>query len=251
VWTADFKGKFRTRDGVYCHPLTIVDDYSRYLLLCDALLEPTTAATRASFARLFRRVGLPRVIRRDNGTPFAGRGLRRLSRLAVWWIQLGIEPELIAPAHPEQNGRHERMHRTLKEATICPPAASRSVQQRRFRRFCEEYNHRRPHEALGQITPGQRYRPSERPWPDSLQPVEYPEYYEVRRVARGGCIKWRSRWVFVSEVLRGESVGLEELSQGRWAVYYGPRRLGNLNESTLRIEGLGAVQPSPEVLPMS
>ena len=251
VWTADFKGKFRTRDGLYCHPLTIVDDYSRYLLVCDALPEPTTAATRASFSRLFRRVGLPRVIRTDNGTPFAGKGLRRLSRLAVWWIQLGIEPELIAPAHPEQNGRHERMHRTLKEATICPPAASRSVQQRRFRRFREEYNERRPHEALGQVPPGMHYRPSECCWPDPLSAVQYPEHYEVRLVARDGTIKWHSRKIFLSHVLGGERIGLEEFSLGRWAVYFGPRRLGNLNESTLRIEDLGVVQPSPEVLPMS
>ncbi len=246
VWTADFKGEFRTGDGRYCYPLTIVDDYSRFLLACRALLEPTTAATQATFARLFRRVGLPGVIRTDNGTPFAGKGLARLSRLAVWWIKLGITPELIAPARPEQNGRHERLHRTLKEATALPPAASCRAQQGRFNRFREEYNGLRPHEALGEQPPATHYQPSRRPWPRPLPAIAYPGHFELRRVSRG-CIKWHSRRVFLSFVLEGETVGLEELTPGVWNVYFGPRRLGIFSESKRRVEGLGQAK----LLPMS
>ncbi|MEE8521970.1 MAG: IS481 family transposase [Gemmatimonadota bacterium] len=238
VWTADFKGEFRTRDGRYCYPLTIVDDHSRYLLACRALLKPTTAATQATFTRLFRRLGLPQAIRTDNGSPFAGRGLARLSRLAVWWIELGIRPELIAPAHPEQNGRHERLHRTLKEASVIPPAASCRAQQRRFDRFRDEYNHRRPHEALGQVPPASWYEPSPCPWPPSLPPTDYPEQFELRKVAFAGSIKWHSHRVFVSHCLQGKTLGLEELTPGVWNVYFGPQRLGLFFESKRRIEGL-------------
>jgi transposase InsO family protein len=243
VWTADFKGEFRTRDGRYCYPLTIVDDHSRYLLACRALLKPTAAATRGAFARLFRRLGLPRVIRTDNGTPFAGKGLARLSRLAVWWIELGITPELIAPARPEQNGRHERLHRTLKEATVLPPASSARAQQRRFNRFLEEYNRDRPHEALGQVAPASLYKPSARSCPESLSPVRYPGHFELRRVSSDGCIKWHSRPVFVSFVLEGQCIGLEELTPGTWDVYFGPRRLGVFVESQGRIEDVSTLTP--------
>jgi len=243
VWTADFKGEFRTRDGRYCYPLTIVDDYSRYLLACCALLKPTAAATRATFGRLFRRLGLPRVIRTDNGTPFAGKGLARLSRLAVWWIELGISPELIAPARPEQNGRHERLHRTLKEATALPPAGSARAQQRRFDRFREEYNRERPHEALGQVVPESVYEPSPRAWPEPLSPVDYPGHFELRRVGRDGCIKWHSQRVFVSFVLQAQRIGLEELTPGAWDVYFGPRRLGVFVEAERRIEDVSILTP--------
>jgi transposase InsO family protein len=243
VWTADFKGEFRTGDGRYCYPLTIVDDHSRYLLACRGLLEVSSAATQATFARLFRHLGLPRVIRTDNGTPFAGKGLARLSRLAVWWIQLGITPELIAPARPEQNGRHERLHRTLKEATALPPAASARAQQGRFDRFREEYNFHRPHEALGQVVPASVYEPSPRAWPELLPPVSYPGHFQLRRVGSNGCIRWYSRPVFVSFVLEGECIGLEELAPGVWDVYFGPRRLGVFTESESRIEDVSTLTP--------
>lgn len=236
LWTADFKGEFRTGDRVYCYPLTIVDDYSRYLLACRALLKPTTADTRSSFARLFRTVGMPRVIRTDNGLPFAGKGLSRLSRLSAWWTRLGITHELIQPAHPEQNGRHERLHRTLKQHTVRPPAACRSAQQRRFNHFRQEYNEQRPHEALGQVPPGSFYTPSPRAWPEALPSVHYPGHFELRRVGTNGCMVWHTRPVFVSSVLSGESIGLEELAPGIWDVYYCTRRLGVFIEAETRIE---------------
>ncbi len=231
VWTADFKGEFRTRDGLYCYPLTILDDHSRYFLDCRALLAASTADTRSAFLRLFRTHGLPAVIRTDNGTPFAGPGLAGLSRLAVWWIQLGIRPERIAPGHPEQNARHERLHRTLKEATAYPPAASCNAQQRRFTRFRKEYNRERPHEALGQVPPAEHYRTSPRPWPRSLPPIEYPAHFELRRADTNGCISWRTRRIFLTSVLAKQYIGLEEIGLGVWDVYFGPRRLGLYLES--------------------
>lgn len=243
VWTADFKGEFRTRDGRYCYPLTIVDDHSRYLLACRALLHPTTAATQNTFTRLFRQLGLPQVIRTDNGSPFAGRGLARLSRLAVWWIRIGITPELIAPGHPEQNGRHERLHRTLDDTTIRPAAASCRAQQRRFNHFRHEYNTLRPHEALGQVPPTTCYAPSARPWLNRLPPLEYPAHFELRRVASNGCIRWHRRQLFVSLTLAGQVIGLEEVTIGYWNLYLGPRRLGLLSEREGRVEDIGTLKP--------
>ncbi len=148
LWTLDFKGQFRTRDGTYCYPLTVADDYSRYLLGCQALLQPTRALVRPVLTRLFQEYGLPERIRTDNGAPFASCALARLSQLSVWFLQCGIHPELIEPGHPEQNPRHERMHRTLKAATTRPPAADSRAQQRCFNTFREEFNAERPHESL-------------------------------------------------------------------------------------------------------
>ena len=236
VWTADFKGEFKTRDGRYCYPLTVIDHYSRFVLGCRALLHPSYAGTRATLQQLFRTYGLPRVIRTDNGSPFAGTGLARLSRLAVWWIHLGIVPELIEPAHPEQNGRHERFHRTLKQRTTCPPAASGAGQQRRFRTFCREFNHVRPHEALHQTPPARHYAPSARHLPHHISPLSYPAHFELRRVGSNGCIRWHTRSVFVTSVLEGEILGLEERAPGRWAIYFGPHYLGLFNEALLTIE---------------
>ncbi len=251
VWTADFKGEFRTGDGQYCYPLTILDDAARYLLACQGLAAPTTRATRRTFAHLFRTVGIPQVIRTDNGTPFASTGLTGLSRLAVWWIRLGITPERIAPAHPEQNGRHERFHRTLKAATAHPPAPTRRAQQQRFTHFRHEYNHLRPHEALDQTTPAAHYQPSDRPAPAPPPPLEYPAHYELRRVGSNGCIVWRGRPIFSSHVLAGEVLGLAELTVGYWEVYFGPRYLGLLDERHRHIDEAGRPVLSPKVLPMS
>ena len=165
VWTTDFKGEFRTGDGRYCYPLTLRDGCSRFVLRCDALVERTTEATRRRFARAFADYGLPDRIRSDNGSPFASPGLGGLSQLAVWWIRLGIVPERIAPGHPEQNGSHEQFHSVLKGATARPPSATAAAQQRRFARFCTEYNDERPHEALQNDTPASRYAPSRRRLP--------------------------------------------------------------------------------------
>jgi len=191
VWTADFKGHFRTRDSLYCYPLTIVDGFSRYLLACKALPSTEHASVQPVFERLFRDYGLPRVIRTDNGIPFATQAIRRLSQLSVWWIKIGITPELNEPSHPEQNGSHERMHRTLKHEATKPPAANYRAQQRAFDRFVLEYNEERPHEAIGQHTPHSLYRASPRPYPARIPPVEYPGHFEVRRVSRNGGIRWK------------------------------------------------------------
>ena len=168
VWTTDFKGHFRTGDGVYCYPLTLRDGFSRFVLRCDALPGPTYVATRPRFERAFADYGLPQRIRSDNGVPFASTGLARLSRLSVWWMRLGIIPERIALGHPEQNGSHEQFHAVLKADTARPPAAHARAQQRRFDRFCAEYNHERPHEALQDAVPASGYQPSPRPLPRQL-----------------------------------------------------------------------------------
>lgn len=236
IWTADFKGEFRSGDGLYCYPLTAIDDHSRYLLTCRALVKATTVATRSAFLRLFHTRGLPRVIRTDNGIPFAAKGLSRLSRLSVWWTRLGITHELIEPAHPEQNGRHERFHRTLKQHTARPPAASRTAQQRRFDRFQREYNQQRPHEALGQRPPAEHYTALPRSCPHTLPPIHYPAHFELRQVGTNGCIVWRTRRIFLSSVLSRECVGLEELTPGLWDVYYCTRRLDVFIEARGRIE---------------
>jgi transposase InsO family protein len=198
IWTIDFKGQFRTQDGDYCYPLTIVDAYSRYLLGCHALRQPTRRLTRPVLERLFRAYGLPGRIRRDNGPPFASTALARLSLLAVWWIKLGIALELIEPGHPEQNPRHERLHRTLKAETTRPPASSCRSQQARFTRWQRHYNAERPLAALGQRPPATVYRPSARAFPARLAPPEYPGHFEVRLVSRNGGIGWRAHRVPVS-----------------------------------------------------
>jgi len=251
IWTADFKGQFRTRDGVYCYPLTVVDGYSRFLLGCQALDSTSHAGAQQVFRRLFQEFGLPELIRTDNGVPFATCALARLSQLSVWWIRLGIYPELIQPSHPEQNGRHERMHRTLKAETTRPAAGHRSSQQRRFNVFRDEFNQHRPHEALGQDTPASRYRPSPRSFPAKLPSLDYPSHYETRLVSRNGGIRWSSQWVNVSHVLGGEYVGLEEIDDGIWDVYFGRLNLGRFHERTLRIVDALGRSERRRLLPMS
>jgi transposase InsO family protein len=250
VWTIDFKGQFRTRDGVYCYPLTLADGHSRFLLGCQGFLSPCLDSTKKTLTRLFREYGLPRIIRSDNGTPFASSAIGRISRLSVWWIKLGIYPELIEPAHPEQNGRHERMHRTLKAETARPPAGNLAAQQRRFNLFRTEYNEERPHEALGQETPASVYRPSDRPFPEKAPTIEYPGHFEVRRVSNNGGIRWNSRWVNVSHVLATESVGFEEVDDDLWNVYFGPVWLGRFHEKELKIEDALGRKCRRKVLPM-
>jgi putative transposase len=236
VWCADYKGQFKTGDGRYCYPLTVTDGFSRYLLGCQGLSSTAVAEAQPVFTRLFKEYGLPLRIRTDNGVPFATTTLARLSKLSAWWVRLGILPEFIEPGRPDQNGRHERMHRTLKAATTRPAAGSLGAQQRRFNGFRAEFNHERPHEALDQQTPATCYHPSPRPMPDRLPPLEYPDRFEVRYVSANGGIRWNRRWVNVSTVCVGEYVGLEEIDDGIWNVYFGPLRLGRLLERHMRIE---------------
>jgi transposase InsO family protein len=251
IWTADFKGQFKTGDGIYCYPLTVQDGFSRYLLACRGLTGTTYAESRPVFERLFREYGLPEMLRTDNGVPFATGALGRLSQLSVWWVRLGIYPELIQPGQPQQNGRHERMHRTLKRATARPAAATRRQQQRCFDVFRREYNELRPHEALADETPASVYRPSPRPYPTRLPPLEYPAHFEVRRVSRNGGVRWHKRWVNVSHVLGGEYVGFTEVDDREWDLYFGPLRLGRFHERTLTVEDALGRLARRRVLPMS
>ena len=236
VWSADYKGQFKTGDGLYCYPLTVTDNCSRFLLGCQALTSTAVYEAKPVFTRLFHEFGLPRRIRTDNGVPFATNTLARLSQLSAWWVRLGILPEFIEPGKPQQNGRHERMHRTLKAETTRPPAGSCRAQQRRFNRFRAEFNYERPHEALDMQTPAARYEPSPRPMPQRLPPLEYPDRFEVRYVSANGGIRWNKRWVNVSTTCVGEYVGLEEIDEGVWNVYFGPLKLGQLLERHMRIE---------------
>jgi len=236
TWSADFKGQFKTHDGIYCYPLTVTDGYSRYLLGCQALYSTAAQGVKPVFTRLFREYGLPKRIRTDNGVPFATNTLARLSSLSAWWVRLGVLPELIEPGKPQQNGRHERMHKTLKAEATKPPAGNLTAQQRKFNRFREEFNNERPHEALDQRTPASVYTPSPREMPNKLPPLEYPDRFEVRYVSANGGIRWNCQWINVSITCVGEYVGLEEIDDGVWNVYFGPLKLGRLLEKHMRIE---------------
>jgi len=229
VWCVDFKGWFRTADGVRCDPLTLTDACSRYLLDCRALTKTDTEAVQTAMERTFRQQGLPWAIRTDNGAPFASRARCGLSRLSVWWLKLGIIPERIAPGHPEQNGRHERMHLTLKGETASPPAGTRIGQQRRFNRFRCEFNADRPHEALGMRTPASVYRRSSRPYPRGGPQWEYPRGMTLRRIYDGGRFRWHSEGVFLTHALTGELVGLCPLDDRYWQVWAGPLEVGVLD----------------------
>jgi putative transposase len=235
-WSGDFKGQFRTGDGVYCYPLTVTDNYSRYILCCKGMKGTLLEPSKASFTRLFKEYGLPRRLKTDNGVPFAGAGLARLSQLSVWWLKLGILPELIEPGKPQQNGRHERMHRTLKQETTKPAGANLAAQQRKFNAFVAEFNQDRPHEALDMNTPAQLYQASPRAMPDKLLEMTYPDRFEVRYVSANGGIRWHKKWVNVTSALIGEYVGLEAIDDGVWDVYFGVKKIGRLHERHMRIE---------------
>jgi transposase InsO family protein len=236
VWSADFKGQFKTGDGRYCYPLTIADGYSRLLLGCEALSSTRVQEAKLVFMRVFKAFGLPKRIRTDNGVPFATNTLGRLSQLSAWWIRLGILPEFIVPGKPHQNGRHERMHRTLKAETTRPPGATLRAQQQKFNHFREEFNQARPHEALDLHVPASCYEPSSRKMPHKLPPLEYPDRFEVRYVSANGGIRWNHHWVNVFHVCVGAYVGLEEIDDGVWNVYFGPLKLGRFLERHMRIE---------------
>jgi transposase InsO family protein len=218
VWCADFKGWFRSGDGTRIDPLTISDAYSRYLLRSQAVEKTDTERVRAIFEAAFREYGLPWAMRTDNGPPFASSAVGGLSRLAVWWIKLGIQPERIEAGHPEQNGRHERMHRTLKQDLR--PAQDWRGQQRELDRFRHDYNQVRPHEALGMQTPASVYEPSSRAYPERLPEVEYPDAMLVRAIQSHGHFRWKKHDVFLSEVLWGERVGLLPVDDGCFTVYF-------------------------------
>ena len=220
VWCADFKGWFRTADGTRIDPLTLSDAYSRYLLRCQAVEKTDTERVQAICEAAFREYGMPEAIRSDNGAPFASRAVAGLSRLAVWWMKLGIVPERIAAGHPEQNGRHERMHRTLKQETATPAAPNRRAQQRAFDRFRREYNEQRPHEALALQTPAAVFVRSARSYPARVPQPEYGSALRVRRVRQHGDFSWKHENVFLSEVLWGERIGLLPVDDRFFTIYF-------------------------------
>ena len=236
IWAADYKGQFRLKNGEYCFPLTVSDLCSRFVLGVDAHPTISFEKTMAHFKALFREFGLPSRIRTDNGTPFASNALARLSRLSVWFIRLDIYPELIEPGKPQQNGIHERMHRTLKQEATIPPSASLPAQQRRFDRFREEFNQQRPHEAIGMKRPAEIYRSSKRMMPKKVGLYEYPGHYLVRRVSGSGTIRISNNQFFVSNTLRSEYVGAEEVDDGIYDLYFRFYQLGryHLRENKIR-----------------
>jgi len=218
-WSADFKGWFRTHDHSRIDPLTIADSHSRFLIEVR-ITPPTVAGVQPIFAAAFRAHGLPGAIRCDNGAPFGSSGAGGLTRLSAWWLKLGIAPHFIRPASPQENGRHERMHRTLKAQTSRPPAATAAEQQARFDAFRRHYNEERPHEALGQRPPGACYVPSPRHLPDRIADPWYDADHQIRRVRSSGEIMWHGERVFVSEALIGELVGIAEVETGDYVVRF-------------------------------
>lgn len=238
VWTADFKGEFRLRKGAgeYCYPLTVLDLHTHFLLGCTALESTAVSSAQRIFEAHFREYGLPRVIRSDNGVPFAqANALGRLGALAFWWVRLGIRPEHITPATPSENGAHERFHRTLKETATKPSSESMKAQQRRFDDFRSEYNTKRPHRSLpDRMPPGHLYLPSPRPYPNRLPELFYPNEAEVRRVDSGGTTKWRNIPIFISSNIAGQYVGITLTVDGVFTINYGLLALGEIDLETKR-----------------
>ena len=240
IWAADFKGQFLLGNRRYCYPLTMTDQYSRYLLKCQGLYSVEGRGVFPVFREAFEEYGVPRVIRVDNGAPFGSRGLGGLSELGVWWIKLGIYPEYIEPGHPEQNGRHERMHRTLKAETTRPPQKTLRQQQKRFDVFQQEYNQERPHEALDLNPPASRYKSSPRAYPDPLPAPEYPGHYEVRYVNPAGAIKWKRQAVYLGESFRRQRIGLVEVEEHLWRIYFCDVEVGTLDGRGKKVKIMGS-----------
>lgn len=237
IWTIDFKGQFRMRNGIYCYPLTVIDHHSRYLLCCHGLPDVAGAGVKPQLRRLFRRWGLPDAIRSDNGSPFASTGIHGLCGLNTWWLQLGITHQRITPGSPQENGAHERLHRTLKARVARPPAANANLQQRVFNTFQHTYNELRPHEALDDETPASRWAPSARPYPERIAPPTYPAHFELRRVSNAGTFRLHCGQKFLSQALNGETIGLEEVNDGLWSILYYTTLLGRYDEHTNTITG--------------
>jgi putative transposase len=226
-WSVDFKGHFRTRDRRYCYPLTIADSYSRFLIGCQGLTSTSFETAWPVFERLFQTYGLPDRILSDNGTPFSSNSVKRLSKLAVRWIRLGITPRLIEPGKPQQNGRHERMHGHMKDLVCSHPSRNVAEQQKQFDWFEHHYNHVRPHSSLGKdVVPADLYTSSKRPYPKQLPAIEYPSHFEVRRVRSSGETRWDGQWFFISDALIGEPIAFEHVAEGCWILHFGPVELG-------------------------
>ncbi len=236
VWSADYKGKFLMRNKIYCHPLTIADSRSRFLFTAKGHYHETLKAAKSEFTKVFRKYGIPGQIHTDNGSPFGSvRAIQRFTRLSYWFIELGIMPVFSDPAHPEQNGRHERMHRDLKAACVKPAAYDLKAQQRSLNHFVKEYNHIRPHEALGMETPASIHSFSTRPFPERIPQFDYESNMKILKVTQNGAIRWKSYyWVYLTAALKGKYVGIEDLGNGIWKVFYRNVFLGYFNENELR-----------------
>lgn len=237
LWTADFKGHFRTRDGIYCYPLTIADQHARYLLTCKGLLSTKGDGVRQAFVRTFHEFGLPRAIRTDNGVPFATTGIHGLSQLNVWWMRLGIQHQRIRPASPQENGVHERMHRTLKQEACRPPRTHCVAQQRAFNTFRTEFNEERPHAALGNHTPASWYHESPRVYTGTLPALEYPGHFVVKKITTGGTFRFQHRLLFIANALTDHHIGLEEYNTGVWNIFFANILLAKLDERDYVIRG--------------
>lgn len=239
LWNADFKGQFRLGSGKYCYPLTVTDAHSRYLLCCESLTGTGFEGVHTAFEKLFKDQGMPLAIRTDNGIPFASVGAGRLSLLSVWWLRLGIQLIRIAPGKPQENGSHERMHRTLKAETTRPPASSLAGQQRKMDAFRREFNDDRPHEALGQIPPSDLYHRSVREYPAELPEPEYPGHWERRRVRKRGLMKFCGHEFFLSASLSDQLVGLCETDDGIWRVEFCGHAVAEIDLRKVRLIPLG------------
>ena len=239
VWGVDFKGWFRTGNGERCDPLTASDLYSRFILDCRILRGQTMEIVRPVFEKIFTEYGLPEVIRVDNGAPFGSTGPHRLTKLSMWWVQLDIRVEFIEPGHPEQNAVHERMHRTLKDETCCPPKWNHRTQQRRFDQWRTEFNFQRPHEALGMSCPTEHYRSSAIAYPKVPKSFSYPAFFEVRRVREAGQISLNGKPRFIGHAFSGIDVGLEPISSENQLVHAGPLAIGTISH-----KGKKAMQPT-------
>lgn len=235
LWTTDFKGQFPTGDGIWCYPLTIGDQHTRYLLACKGLPHIKGRGARPVFEHTFRAFGLPRAIRTDNGVPFATCGIHGLSQFNVWWMRLGIPHQRIRPASPQENGAHERMHRTLKAGACRPPRANLAAQQRAFNRFRTLYNEQRPHDYLGGRTPGSCYTASPRPYPERLPPLESPGHFLVKRVTNAGTFRLKHKLLFIATALKQQEIGLEETDDGIWSIFFGTVLLGKVDEREMLI----------------
>ncbi|MCJ7465312.1 MAG: integrase core domain-containing protein [Maribacter sp.] len=236
VWSADYKGKFLMGNKIYCHPLTIADSKSRFPFTAKGHYHENLRSAKAEFTKVFRTFGIPRQIHTDNGSPFGSvRAIQRFTQLSYWFIELGITAVFSDPAHPEQNGRHERMHRDLKAASAKPSAYDLKAQQRRLNHFVKEYNHIRPHEALNMKTPADMHDFSTRPCLQKIPNFDYDTHYKVLKVTKNGSIRWKSYyWVYVTAALMGKYVGIQDIGNGIWRVYYRNIFLGFFDEKYLR-----------------
>ncbi len=236
VWSADYKGKFLMRNKIYCHPLTIADSKSRFVFTAKGHYKENLKSAKTEFTRVFRKYGIPKQIHTDNGSPFGSvSAIQRFTRLSYWFIELGIMPVFSDPAHPEQNGRHERMHRDLKAACAKPAAYDLRAQQRRLNLFVKEYNNVRPHEALNMETPASKHDFKTRQFPEKIASFDYEPNMKVYKVTQNGSIRWGAyNWVYLSASLTGKHVGALEMGNGIWRVFYRSVFLGYFNENELR-----------------